>query len=196
MHRFQHLWVWLMRIGYCRGFGIQSPTAYAFVRYVVNEHYPYYAYDELSEALPHLTALERKLGELYFRIANNRQADTWVSLQPSSAADQRYVERGCRATRYLSVRSIEDVLAADVHRLDVVQLSPLGNYTTFYREIADRIHPASVLIVEGIQRDAAIRRFWKEVQEDEHTTATFDLYYCGIAFFDKTRPKQHYKINF
>ena len=58
------------------------------------------------------------------------------------------------------------------------------------------MHPASVLIVEGIQRDAAIRRFWKEVQEDERTRATFDLYYCGIAFFDKTRPKQHYKINF
>ena len=41
--------VWLSRIHHCRGFGIQSPTDYAFVRYVVNEHWPYYAYDELHE---------------------------------------------------------------------------------------------------------------------------------------------------
>ena len=33
---------WLRRIKYCRGFGVQSPSAYRFIRYVINEHYPYY----------------------------------------------------------------------------------------------------------------------------------------------------------
>ena len=36
---------WLLRCRYSRGFGIQSPSAYSFERYVVNEHDPYYAYD-------------------------------------------------------------------------------------------------------------------------------------------------------
>ena len=40
--------VWLSRIHRVWGFGIQSPTDYAFVRYVVNEHWPYYAYEELT----------------------------------------------------------------------------------------------------------------------------------------------------
>ena len=41
--------VWLSRINHCRGFGVQSPSAYAFIRYVVNEHYPYYAYEDLRK---------------------------------------------------------------------------------------------------------------------------------------------------
>ena len=40
-----HWQVWLRRIHRSGGFGIQSPKDYAFVRYVVNEHWPYYAYD-------------------------------------------------------------------------------------------------------------------------------------------------------
>ena len=43
MTRLKQWLVWLSRIHRCRGFGIQSPTDYAFVRYVVNEHWPYYA---------------------------------------------------------------------------------------------------------------------------------------------------------
>ena len=52
--------VWLSRIHHCRGFGIQSPTDYAFVRYVVNEHWPYYAYDQLTAD----SWLNKKLGRL------------------------------------------------------------------------------------------------------------------------------------
>ena len=41
--------VWLRRVRYSRGFGVQSPWAYRFIRYVVNEHYPYYKYEHLAE---------------------------------------------------------------------------------------------------------------------------------------------------
>ena len=44
-------WRWLRRCGCNRGFGVQSPSAYAFIRYVINEHYPYYAYQELRNGL-------------------------------------------------------------------------------------------------------------------------------------------------
>ena len=67
--------VWLSRIHHCRGFGIQSPTDYAFVRYVVNEHWPYYAYDELHED----QWLREKLGRLYLRLANWRQPSVILS---------------------------------------------------------------------------------------------------------------------
>ena len=69
MNRIQQGLVWLSRIDKCRGFGIQSPTDYAFVRYVVNEHWPYYAYETLKAN----SWLERKLGRLYLRLANWRQ---------------------------------------------------------------------------------------------------------------------------
>ena len=62
--------LWLRRIRHSRGFGVQSPTAYSFIRYVINEHYPYYAYSELAEQFPSTGWCERKLFRLYLRIAS------------------------------------------------------------------------------------------------------------------------------
>ena len=75
MNRLTRWLVWLSHIHCCRGFGIQSPTDYAFVRYVVNEHWPYYAYDELSAD----SWLQEKLGRLYLRLANWRQPTVILS---------------------------------------------------------------------------------------------------------------------
>ena len=51
----------------------------------------------------------------------------------------------------------------------------------------------SVIVVEGLWRNW---ERWHEIEADERTAITFDLYYCGIVFFDKTRYKHNYKINF
>ena len=56
--------IWIYRWRHCRGFGVQSPTDYSFIRYVINEHYPYYAYKDLAEKFPHLNHLLRKKTEL------------------------------------------------------------------------------------------------------------------------------------
>ena len=92
MQRLRHAFVWLMRIGHCRGFGVQSPTDYWLVRYVINEHWPYYQYVTLGEGDEWLT---RKLGLLYFRLAN------W--LQPhkiESDGYQQYLQAGCRKAEF------------------------------------------------------------------------------------------------
>ena len=49
MNRLKAFIVWLGRIGHCRGFGIQSPADYWLVRYVINEHGPYYSYSKLGQ---------------------------------------------------------------------------------------------------------------------------------------------------
>ena len=92
MQRLRHAFVWLMRIGHCRGFGVQSPTDYWLVRYVINEHWPYYQYATLGEGDEWLT---RKLGLLYFRLAN------W--LQPhmiESDGYQSYLQAGCKKAAF------------------------------------------------------------------------------------------------
>lgn len=78
MYYLERLWIWITRLTCCRGFGIQSPSAYSFVRYVVNEHYPYYAYADLADSFPQLGKRERKLGEFYCRLANFAQAYQWL----------------------------------------------------------------------------------------------------------------------
>jgi hypothetical protein len=51
----------------------------------------------------------------------------------------------------------------------------------------------TVLVVEDICRN---RPLWQQIARDPRTGTTFDLYYCGIVFFDTKRYKHNYKINF
>ena len=170
MNRMKGWLVWLGRLHRCRGFGIQSPTDYGFVRYVINEHWPYYAYQRLHGE----DWLTRKLGRLYFRLANWRQ--------PTTMCPDRYMawwKAGCGKVRF------------EEHpgRLELVRV----DITDDVLALLDRCNAASVLVVEGIWRDWAR---WRSIVDDGRTGICYDLYYCGIVFFDKNRFKHCYKINF
>ena len=93
-------WRWLRRCGYCRGFGVQSPSAYAFIRYVINEHYPYYAYQELKERLVHLDRRQHKLGRLLLRLANFWQPE--ISICNDSLFED-YLHAGCRKVKWVEL---------------------------------------------------------------------------------------------
>lgn len=174
MNHLQRAWVWLSRIHRCRGFGIQSPRDYQFVRYVVNEHWPYYAYEQLKGT----DWLSRKLGRLYFRLANWRQP----TVMPSDAYEACW-QAGCRRVRFLPVQEVGRV---ELARMEVEDVSA-------WEQLAARCDERSVIVVEGIWRH---RQRWDDIRRDERTGTTFDLYYCGIVFFDKKRYKHNYMINF
>lgn len=170
--RVKHLLVWLRRVRYCRGFGIQSPTDYWFVRYVVNEHWPYYQYAEIGSGDDWL---RRKLGRLYLRLANWRQPRTIVTddYEPYFAAGCRHaaLRKGVDGTAELVRLPVEEDFAA----------------------VLDHTDDRSLLVVEGIWRDKAR---WLQLVADERAVVTYDLYYCGLILFDSKREKQHYIINF
>ena len=167
-----HLFVYLKRITHCRGFGIQSPTDYWLVRYVINEHCPYYRYDELGRDDDWLT---RKLGLLYFRIANWRQPE-----YIESDNYREYLQAGCNKA-----------LFGDSS--DMIILSSDDDCYPRLNQIYDKVRNDTVLIIDGIQNNG---KLWNEVVNDDRARVTFDLYYCGIVFFDKKRHKQNYIINF
>lgn len=164
--------VWLSRIRYCRGFGIQSPADYWFVRYVINEHWPYYQYSGLGVGDD---VLRQRLGRLYFRLANWRQPNVVINNKYQS-----YIKAGCKGV----------VFSDNADRVEMMLISLNGDVV---EPIFDKVDGRSVLIVEGI-RDEKER--WLEIVRDERTGVTFDLYYCGIVLFDKSRYKKHYIINF
>ena len=172
MYRLKSWLVWLSRIHCCRGFGIQSPTDYAFVRYVVNEHWPYYAYDELHDG----DWLREKLGLLYFRLANWRQ--------PTAMLRDDYEawwQAGCKTMRLTTQLKQVELARVDIEATaDFDALLPLCNQQ-------------SVVVVENIWRN---KTRWQQIARDDRTGTTFDLYYCGIVFFDTKRYKHNYKINF
>ena len=164
--------VWLRRIGHCRGFGIQSPSDYWLVRYVINEHWPYYQYERLGQDDDWLT---RKLGRLCFRIANWRQPAVI-----ESSAYREYLQAGCRK-------------AVWGESSELMVLSLEGDWRSRLSYIYNKVSADSVLVVTGLSK---ARDVWREIVNDERAVLTFDLYYCGIVLFDKKRDKKNYIVNF
>lgn len=172
MNRLTSLLVWIRRISYCRGFGIQSPNDYWFVRYVINEHWPYYQYEELGKGDDWLT---QKLGRLYFRLANWRQPQVITA-----NGYQQYFQAGCHKASF-------------GEGIELVHMAMEGDWHERLSNIYNKVNARSVLIVEGIWRNMD---GWHSIVADERTGVTFDLYYCGIVLFDKKRIKKNYIINF
>ena len=190
-------WIWMRRLTHCRGFGVQSPSAYRFIRYVINEHYPYYAYDALKERMNKLSKHEQKLGRLFFRLANFWQP---VCCYCDDSSLMEYAQAGARNMKQFSVsdfmsqhlRCSDASCIPDDSRLLVwIDSDVYGNEM---EEILKNCHSQTLLVVNNIRRKN--HRLWKEIQENEFVGITFHLYYCGIVFFDKSVYKQHYEVNF
>ena len=190
-------WIWMRRLTHCCGFGVQSPSAYRFIRYVINEHYPYYAYDALKERMNKLSKHEQKLGRLFFRLANFWQP---VCCYCDDSSLMEYAQAGARNMKQFSVsdfmsqylRCSDASCIPDDSRLLVwIDSDVYGNEM---EEILKNCHSQTLLVVNNIRRKN--HRLWKEIQENELVGITFHLYYCGIVFFDKSVYKQHYEVNF
>ncbi len=51
-----------------------------------------------------------------------------------------------------------------------------------------------VYVIEGIHDDAESYSLWMEIIQDEKVVVSFDLYDCGVLFFDGKLPKFNYKV--
>ena len=193
--------VWLRRAQYSRGFGVQSPWAYKFIRYVVNEHYPYYKYEQLKQQVYGINKRVRKLCKLYFRIANFLQPHSFIDYLPFSSGYKIYTLAGAKKTLYQLIsqdttpESYTRILA-EVGDNSIVRVSLRGNYREFIDKAIDLLPSTSVLILEHIKRNKETEAYWKSLVADDRTGITFDLYYCGLIFLDKTMIKQDYIVNF
>ena len=76
--------VWLRRAHRSKGFGVQSPWAYRFIRYVVNEPYPYYKYEQLEKQVYGIDKKTRSYANYTsaWRIINNLIPLSIVTLHP------------------------------------------------------------------------------------------------------------------
>ena len=196
MSQIGSLLVWLRRSRHSRGFGVQSPWAYRFIRYVVNEHYPYYAYDDLSRLYEGYPKQIQKLCRLYFRIANFWQAEQALDYSAASETDVirlygTFMKRGCNKLEVVPVRH-----AGDFSSFRLMRLSVEGDYRQVFEKAVSLANASTMIIVEQIKRDKESRTFWKSIVDDPRCISTFDLYYCGIIFFDKKRYKENYVVNF
>lgn len=187
---------------YCRGFGVQSPWAYSFIRYVVNEHYPYYAYERLDGKYSADSPKRKKVARLFFRMANHVQSLKAIDFNaPSNNIYAEYITNGCKKTTIVSVGdnfTDNDVAHVIEELTDVrlIRISMEGRYREFYDAIRRHIEPKTFVVFEGINRTRDCKRFWNAFVNNTPSIVTFDLYYCGIVYKDHSRYKQNYIVNF
>ena len=191
MNAIKRLWIWLQRARYSRGFGVQSPWAYRFIRYVVNEHYPYYSYEDLKQVYGHLPKQTLKLCRLYFRIANFQCPSQVLDYKSPSDAYADYMKAGCHRMEIVPLHQ-----PSDISKVELLRLSLDGDYRAVFEKAVQVADAQSLVVVEQIKRNRETKEFWKSIVRDPRCITTFDLYYCGIIFFDKKRYKENYKVNF
>ena len=196
MQRLRRALIWLGRIKYCRGFGIQSPTDYSFVRYVINEHYPYYQYKDLENKLGGLDIQTRKLCELYFRLSNFCQSPLFVDVRPESSAVAAYVTAACHKTKVLEVNDSQGYTLNLNSDPLLVRCKCHLEHISFLQDVLRRTSDGTVVVLEDIKKNRASRKIWNMLSDDKQVAAAYDLYDCGIIRKDKHRYTKKYIINF
>ena len=96
MSFFVRLFVFLKRIRHCAGFGVQSPTDYAFVREVIYERWPYALYAELETHYADTDKFLLKLSQLLLRVSNYAQASQIGIIGPLPPVMEAHLKAGCR----------------------------------------------------------------------------------------------------
>lgn len=138
----------ILRIPRTRGFGVQSPFAYRFLRDVIAP-------------------------------GTNGPCILWLC----SDRSRRKKELLSRLDLYCQKRTLVSL------KLSEVDLSYLEN-------CLEHIEPSSVLFVDDIQNTGKSLNLWMRLVEDSRNRVVFDLYDCGILFFDQSHFKRVYRVNY
>ena len=172
---FFRFFTFLKRIRHCAGFGVQSPTDYAFVREVIYERWPYAQYAELEAHYGDTSSFMLKLSQLLLRVSNYAQASQIGVIGNLPPVMEAHLKAGCRKSEIMTVKGQK---SKDKGR---------GEGTLDFNPSSLDIFP---LLIATELNDQ-----WQEYISQEHIIS-YDLYYLGIAFYDEKRYTEGHVINF
>lgn len=176
-----------------RGFGVQSPWAYRFLQEVISEKHGEVPIGDLLLKWQDENKTRKSLAQLYFRISKDWNVASWGLYLPQPLMSMDFIKAGCpRSTvsNYHETKNIEKLC-----RCDVVVMTCDQNWEQIFNPFAAYSTPKSLLIVEHIYQSKASYRTWKLMQQNEYVGVSFDLYDCGLLFFDRNMYKREYKVN-
>ena len=174
------LFVFLKRIRHCAGFGVQSPTDYAFVREVIYERWPYAQYAELEAHYGDTSSFLLKLSQLLLRVSNYAQASRIGIIGNLPPVMEAHLKAGCRKSTIVQPPSL-------LPRGGEISDSIIVSKDSLPREGWGGAPP--LLIATELNED------WQAYISQEHIIS-YDLYYLGIAFYDEKRYREEHVINF
>lgn len=202
--RLKRPFIWLRRFRHRCGYGVHSPFAFSLITDVVYEKMPYYAYHSLKEEQKKRIKEcgwnkgSQKVNRFLFRLVNRVQPATIVEVGRPSVTSL-YLQAAKPSAEYLFASDLSELfLDVDVP-VDFLYLNDYRNpdlIEEVFRICARRTTLKSVFVVHGICYSKAMKALWKRLQADERVGVSFDLYDVGLLFFDNTKIKQHYIVNF
>ena len=198
--------IWLCRFRHRRGYGVHSPFAFSFIKGVVFERTAYYGYAPLREQEKEMARREGRgvlaeglrVRRLLFRVVNYAHPATIIDVGVP-AASSLYLKAACGGAVYTGASGLSDLFLEAGVPIDFLYVHDFRHpelVEEVFRVCAPRATSHSVFVVEGIRYTPAMSALWKRLCKDGRVGVTFDLYDLGILFFDMSKPKQHYIVNF
>lgn len=198
--------IWLRRFRHRCGYGVHSPFAFNLITFVIYESTPYYKYKELVAEQKKLAPQKdknwnresKKVKRLLFRLVNYAQPATIVDAGKLSAS-ALYLKAGKAGADYTPASDLSELFLEAGTPVDFLYLHDYRRpefVEEVFRVCAARAVGNSVFVVEGIGYTPQMKALWKRMQQDDKVGISFDLYDLGILFFDKTKIKQDYIVNF
>lgn len=196
----------LARLRYSRGFGVHSPFAFELITQVINQRTPYYSYEQLKQVEKSLKQQKDKnwfyeptrVKRLLFRLANEVKADTIFDVG-TLAASSLYLKAARVSADYTAATSLDELFMESGQTIDFLYLHNYrepNQVEEIFQVCAPRATSRSLFVIEGIGYSNAMKQLWRRLQNDSRVGITFDLYDLGLLFFDTTRIKQDYIVNF
>ncbi|MBO7588493.1 MAG: hypothetical protein J6T18_03600 [Bacteroidaceae bacterium] len=207
-----------------RGFGVHSPWAYDLIENVINEHLPYYAYEDLypfwEKAPQYLPQYPQSRDELLFRLVNRFNPKFILEVGTGAGVSTGYLASVSRSSRVVTVdvphpaekevrrnlRKIPNIeyISADIlktidgimERGDIPQFVHIA-HTALWREATEAIIPYAIPDMVIVVEDLGKKQkkeWWNEIIENERTGVTFQMKKVGLLFFDSRMTKQHYVL--
>lgn len=185
-HSIKRLFIWLKRFRYRKGYGVHSPFAFNFITHVVYQKSPYYNYSLLEE-LPKDIYESEKMREFLFRLTNY--------IQPNSIYYK--TDKDSIFPLFNWVKS--DVVVCDNLSADLIYLSLGSNADLINKELTKLnkfTTKSTVLVIYGIGYNKEMKSLWQSLIRDPKSGISFDLYDYGVLFFDLSKNKEDYIVNF
>ena len=184
----------IRRIRHMKGFGIQSPWAFKMVNDVINCHTPFSYAQEISSLFGHIDFHTQRLGRLFYRLSLHIGPMVWHFSTFHNDLFSHYVRLGSHSSTCLSLQdgmNISSSLKCQV--LVVAPDMPLAQ--NLMDGFVSQGSSECILIVLDIHKTSKHRKLWSELIANPKAGVSFDLFVCGLIFFDHTKSKQNYTIN-
>jgi hypothetical protein len=205
-----------------RGFGIQSPSDYYFVKFVLGERLKYYAFKELKridkdKKQKNESMSSRSHNEKLFRIANWKKPEYIISFgtaPPVAAAcylkSPRKETKVVCVAEYIDDKDINTLNSHDINFVEAIKAKELISNintdniilhiasakdlkATYYELCRPVIGNASIMIIDKHDDEMYIADC-NDIINSQDARISFDSKRCTIIFFDKKRIKQSYSI--